>query len=64
MRRELEVPVSINIDKEDIARRAFEIYEARGCEQGHDVEDWLEAERELAEERGLTGVLRAASGRS
>lgn len=64
MRRELEVPASINIDQEDIARRAFELYEARGCEQGHDVEDWLQAERELAEERGLTGVLRAAGGRT
>ena len=33
-----------------IARRAFELYCARGCEDGHDVEDWLFAEREM---RGL-----------
>jgi hypothetical protein len=32
---------------EDIAERAFEKYCARGYEHGHDVEDWLEAEREL-----------------
>lgn len=31
----------------DIARRAFERYCERGCEDGHHVEDWLEAEREL-----------------
>ena len=31
----------------DIARRAYDLYLARGCEPGHDVEDWLQAEREL-----------------
>ena len=34
---------------DDIARRAFELYCARGCEDGHDIEDWLQAERELRE---------------
>jgi Protein of unknown function (DUF2934) len=31
----------------DVARRAYNLYLARACEHGHDVEDWLEAEREL-----------------
>jgi hypothetical protein len=31
----------------DIARRAYDLYLARGREDGHDVEDWLQAEREL-----------------
>jgi hypothetical protein len=31
----------------DIATRAFELYCERGCQHGHDVEDWLQAEREL-----------------
>jgi Protein of unknown function (DUF2934) len=31
----------------DIARRAYELYEQRGGEHGHDVDDWLQAEREL-----------------
>lgn len=31
----------------DVARRAYDLYLARGREDGHDVEDWLEAEREL-----------------
>jgi HSP20 family molecular chaperone IbpA len=30
-----------------IAHRAYEFYEARGCEHGHDLEDWLRAETEL-----------------
>jgi hypothetical protein len=32
----------------DIARRAFELYCARGGQDGSDVEDWLRAERELS----------------
>jgi hypothetical protein len=39
----------------DIAQRAFELYCARGCEEGHDIQDWLQAERELRE---ATGALR------
>ena len=30
-----------------IAERAFELYLARGAWHGHDMEDWLEAERQL-----------------
>jgi hypothetical protein len=30
-----------------IAARAYELYLQRGCENGHDVEDWLIAEKEL-----------------
>ena len=36
-----------NFSNGDIARRAYDLYLARGCVQGHDVEDWLQAEREL-----------------
>ena len=31
----------------DIARRAFELFCARGCQHGSDLDDWLRAEREL-----------------
>jgi hypothetical protein len=34
-------------DADRIAQRAYERYEARGREDGHDQEDWFEAEREL-----------------
>jgi HSP20 family molecular chaperone IbpA len=30
-----------------IARRAYELFEARRCEHGHDWEDWFRAESEL-----------------
>ena len=30
-----------------IAKRAFELYLARGASHGRDVQDWLDAEREL-----------------
>jgi hypothetical protein len=32
---------------DEVARRAHELYEARGGEHGADVDDWLRAEREL-----------------
>jgi hypothetical protein len=35
--------------REDVARRAYEKYEQRGAEHGHDQDDWFEAERELRE---------------
>jgi len=31
----------------DIARRAFELYEARGRTKGNHLEDWFEAERQI-----------------
>ena len=31
--------------RQRIAERAYQLYECRGCCHGHDVEDWLEAER-------------------
>ena len=33
--------------RSDVARRAYQLYEARGREDGLDIEDWLRAEREL-----------------
>jgi len=32
----------------EIRRRAYELYERRGCAPGHESEDWLIAEREIA----------------
>ncbi len=34
--------------EEQIRRRAFDFYEQRGRQEGHDVDDWLQAEAELA----------------
>ncbi len=33
--------------QEQIARRAYEMFLNRGGDHGHDLEDWLKAEREL-----------------
>jgi hypothetical protein len=32
---------------EEIARRAYEIFQARGVPDGTELEDWLQAERDL-----------------
>ena len=38
------------ITKDAIARRAYALYLARGAQEGHDLEDWLQAERELRQD--------------
>lgn len=42
---------STNENGEDQVRmRAYELYEARGYVDGHDVEDWYQAEEELSDQ--------------
>ena len=44
------------ISKGDVAQRAYKLFLAGGRVDGHDVEDWLEAERQLeAESMALQG---------
>jgi Protein of unknown function (DUF2934) len=33
--------------EDQIRRRAYELYEARGREEGYDLDDWLRAEVEI-----------------
>ncbi len=33
--------------EDTIRMRAYQLFEERGCEHGHDLEDWLAAESEL-----------------
>jgi hypothetical protein len=33
--------------RDEIAQLAFSLYEARGRQDGHDIEDWVRAEQEL-----------------
>lgn len=40
---------SAQVADSDVARRAYDLYLARDCEHGRDVDDWLQAERELGE---------------
>ncbi len=37
--------------EEDIRKRAYELFEARGREDGHEREDWLRAEEEIRSTR-------------
>ena len=43
---------SVNLE-EEIRRRAYELYELRGREDGYAEEDWARAEREVLSRRGL-----------
>lgn len=46
--------------REEIESRAFQIYLKRGGAQGQDLQDWLQAERELLEKYGKTGQMAKA----
>jgi Polyketide cyclase / dehydrase and lipid transport/Protein of unknown function (DUF2934) len=48
---------SFEPDQEDIARRAYELYHARGQAAGHEADDWLEAKRQLLEEKSSKTLL-------
>jgi Protein of unknown function (DUF2934) len=49
------------ITKDDVARRAYELFLARGGTEGHDVQDWLEAERQLVAESMVPSAKAASS---
>ena len=57
-RQRKNAPSRSTVTDADIARRAYERYLARGGGPGHDVEDWLDAEREL---RGSTRAVRGGN---
>jgi Protein of unknown function (DUF2934) len=46
-----EVSVGNSARHEEIRRRAYEIYRERGEQSGRELDDWLQAEREL--KRGI-----------
>ena len=48
---------------EQVAERAYQRFVERGSEYGRDVEDWLEAERELRESEGHKADEPKADGR-
>jgi hypothetical protein len=45
--RQYGTTIGSGVTESDIAQRAFELYCDRGCEDGHDIDDWLSDEREL-----------------
>jgi len=46
-REAVKTPVADSPRHEEIRIRAYEIYIERGRQPGHDLDDWLQAEREL-----------------
>ena len=49
--------------REEIELRAYQIYIERGCPDGHDVDDWLQAENELSEKYANSSrMAKAATG--
>lgn len=46
--------------REEISVLAYSLYEQRGCECGHELDDWLEAERRLQTGSGQEPVSQGA----
>ena len=40
--------------EQEVATRAHELFLERGAVEGHDLEDWLQAERELKARKSLS----------
>jgi hypothetical protein len=40
--------------QQQIRRRAYELYEKRGRDDGHELEDWLQAESEVTQHKAMT----------
>jgi hypothetical protein len=49
--------------REEIEKRAYQLFEERGCRDGHDLEDWIDAERELAKSEIIELSKTASAGR-
>jgi len=50
---------SQELTEEHIRLRAYELFEARGCEHGHDIEDWITAENEILGKTQIKSVSRS-----
>ena len=47
---------------EETELRAYQIYVERGCADGHDLDDWLQAEHELSEKYANVGRIAKGVG--
>ena len=48
--------ISFTPSPEEVARKAYFVYENEGSQPGHEVQHWLKAEADLIAERNLTRV--------
>jgi len=44
---------SLELTEDSIRQRAYELYEQRGFEHGHDMDDWLQAEAEVMSKKPI-----------
>jgi len=49
-------PGSLELTEDIILQRAFEFYEQRAFEPGHDMDDWLQAEAEVMGKKPNAGA--------
>ena len=42
-----DIDVTLDPTHDEVARAAYALYEARGCEDGHAEEDWFAAEEQV-----------------
>ena len=42
--------------EEEIRKRAYELFEARGREEGHELEDWFRAEDEITGHKSVAAA--------
>jgi hypothetical protein len=54
-------PARVVLDREAVARLAYELYVQRGREPGHDAEDWLTAEQTLLKQSRRSYTRRPAA---
>jgi hypothetical protein len=47
----IEIDPQAANDREAVARLAYALWQEHGCPAGTDVEDWLQAERELSQQQ-------------
>ena len=47
-------PADANIFAQRVEKKAYELYQKRGCQNGHDCDDWFEAQK-LVEAEMITG---------
>ena len=45
--------LSANEFQSKVAQKAYELFEARGCFHGNDIQDWFEAERTIRESNSV-----------
>ena len=51
---------SLELTEEYIRLRAYELFEQRGREHGHDIDDWLQAEAEIVGKKHQPAEVQAA----